>query len=155
MSQFDPNYPGLIEGEITSVAVIDPVVPPELGNHVIDPTKAFDVTVTWDVRGLFAPLWLAALGGDWDVSVYAESIGRGREARLGTATVAADENILTYSVTVNVPANTLPEHTPGTDRGGIYKLAVAVFLNSNIPGLRGFDLVGFSEGPFIQVENTV
>jgi hypothetical protein len=154
MKQFDPNYAGLIEGDVTRVAVIDPVVPPELGNHVIDPTKPFDVKVEWNVSGLFAPLWLQALGGRWDVSVYCESLGAGRETRLGTATVAANAGTLNYSATVNVPANTLEEHTPGTNFGGIYKLAVAVFLNSNIPGLRGFDLVGFAEGPIIQAEDT-
>ena len=44
----------------------------------------------WNIQGLLAPLWLSALGGNWDVSVYAESLGGGNEVRLGTATVAAD-----------------------------------------------------------------
>lgn len=155
MKQFDPNYPGLIEGDVTSIAVIDPVVPPELGNHVVNPNTDFEVTVEWEVGGLFAPLWLQALGGNWDVSVYAESLGGGREVRLGSDnTVAAAATTLSYSATITVPAGTLDEHQPGSDIGGIYKLVAAVFLNSSIPGLRGFDLVGFAEGPIIQAEDT-
>lgn len=159
MLQFDPNLPGLITGAITKITVIDPATnigaPFELGNHVIDPTKAFDVKVDWDLDGLIVPLWITALGGNWDVSVYAESLGVGTEAKLGTALVPALPIPLdnTYTATVNVPAGSLLEHAPGTDRGGIYKLVVAVFLNSNLGGPPGFDIIGFSEGPIIQAEN--
>jgi hypothetical protein len=38
------------------------------------------------------------------------------------------------------------------DESGIYKLVVSVFLNSSIPGGK-FDLMGFQEGPFIQIED--
>jgi hypothetical protein len=149
MTQFDPNIPGFIQGEVTRVTVLDPR---PVGNHVLDPTKPFDVEIEWNVSGPLAPLWLFALGGNWDVSVYSESIGAGQEARLGTNnTVAADPNRLNYSATVTVPAGSLAEHTPGTNFGGIYKLAVAVFLDSSLPG--GFDMIGFAEGPTIQSEN--
>ena len=52
-----------------------------------------------------------------------------------------------------MPPNTIEEHTPGTDRGGICKLAVAVFLNSTLLGLPAYDLIGYHEGPVIQAEN--
>ncbi|HVE97267.1 MAG TPA: hypothetical protein VNA67_09825 [Pseudonocardiaceae bacterium] len=55
---------------------------------------------------------------------------------------------------MTVAAGTLEEHEPGTDRSGIYKLAVAVFLNSSL-GTPGFDLTGFREGPMIQAENPI
>ena len=154
MDQFDPDIPGLMQGNITSVTVIDPalVFPGfEVGNRVIDPTRPFDVNVTWELTGLIAPLWLHALGGNWDVSVYAESLGGGNEVRLGTNnTVPAVFNQRTYSAAVTVPANTLQRHAPGTDQSGIYKFVVAVFLNSDL-GPPGFDIIGFSEGPIVQL----
>jgi hypothetical protein len=165
MNQFDPQLPGLMEGEVTNVAVIDPQpFVGGAGNHVVDPTKPFTLTVEWEVFGQLVPLWLQALGGQWDVSVYAESLGGGNEVRLGTENVPvtttlactvnqAKANCTKYSASITVPANTLQEHVPGTDRGGIYKLAAAVFLNSNLIGAPGFDLVGFQEGPIIQAEN--
>jgi len=162
MQQFDPNLPGLIQGDVTTAVVVDPAntFPGfEVGNHVLDSTDPFQVRVTWELTGLIAKLWLAALqnnppNNEWDVSVYAESLGGGNEIRLGTERVAVNPNVLSYSATINVAPTQLQGHTPGTDRGGIYKLAVAVFLNSNL-GAPGFDITGFLEGPIIQVENPV
>jgi hypothetical protein len=163
MNQFDPDIPGLLEGDITSVAVTDPQpFVGGIGNHVIDPTKPFTLGIEWVLQGQLVPLWLAALGGNWDVSVYAESLGGGTEARLGSASVSAASGTPTggvngtkFTATITVGPGSLQEHTPGTDVGGIYKLVVAVFLNSNLLGVPGYDLVGFSEGPIIQAENPV
>jgi hypothetical protein len=135
-----------------------------VGNHVVDPTKSFELSVEWEIFGQLVPLWLSALAGNWDVSVYAESLGGGNEVRLGTVSVpttavqpctvnAAKANCTKFSATITVPPNRLQEHTPGTNVGGIYKLVAAVFLNSNLAGTPGFDLVGYSEGPIIQAEN--
>ncbi len=156
MQQFDPNIPGLIEGQVTTFVVTDPAgtFPPfEVGNHVLDPGEAFDVTVKWEVTGLLRPLWLAALGGNWNVQVFAESIGGGPEILIGADnTVAADPTKSQYDVTFTVPAGTLAEGNPGDNVSGIYKLVVSVFLNSNLGG-PGFDMTGFNEGPIIQVED--
>ena len=164
MNQFDPQITGLMEGEVTGLTVIDPQpFVGGTGNHVIDPSKEFTLKVEWEVFGQLVPIWLAALGGNWDVSVYAESLGGGSEVRLGTELVAttdtrpctvnqAQANCTKYEATVTVPAGKLEEHTPGTDQGGSYKLVAAVFLNSDLPGTPGYDLIGFSEGPIIQAE---
>jgi hypothetical protein len=165
MDQFDPQIPGLMEGEVTVVTIIDPQ--PFVGgkgNNLIDGTKPFTLTIEWELFGQLVPIWLAALAGNWDVSAYAESLGGGNEVRLGTVNVPAaatlpctvnqaKANCTKYSTTLTVPANKLQEHAPGTDVGGLYKLAVAVFLNSSLSGTPGFDLVGFREGPIIQVES--
>lgn len=163
MNQFDPKLPGLLEGDVTSVLVTDPqTFIGGMGNHVVDPTKAFTLTVEWRLTGQIVPVWLAALRGNWNVEAYVESLGGGTEGLIGTATVAAnaftpdpDVNNVKYTTTITVPANTLDEHTPGSGRGGIYKLAVAVFLNSSLLGVPGYDLIGFREGPIIQAENPV
>jgi hypothetical protein len=166
MDQMDPNIPGLIEGSVT-LTITDPQ--PFVGgkgNRVLDPSRPFTVTLQWEVFGQLVPLWLTALAGNWDVSVYAESIGGGNEIRLSTGTVAttavqpctvnnAQPNCTRFVRDVVVPAGVLQEHTPGSDVSGIYKLAGAVFLNSNLqttPGSPGFDLIGFSEGPVVQME---
>jgi len=165
MDQFDPQIPGLMEGDVTSVIITDPQpFVGGVGNKVVDPTKEFTLTIEWELFGQLVPLWLAALTGNWDVSVYAESLGGGDEVRLGTTNVAtaamlpctvnqAKANCTKYAATLTVPPNTLQEHVPGTNRGGIYKLAVAVFLNSNLSGTPGFDVIAFREGPIIQAEN--
>jgi hypothetical protein len=164
MEQFDPNIPGLMEGALARVAVTDPQpFVGGVGNHVVDPTKEFKLTVEWEIFGQLVPLWLTALAGNWNVSVYAESLGGGPEVRLETVHVPTTDvkpctvntlkaNCTKFSAEITVPPNTLEEHKPGTDVGGIYKLVAAVFLNSNIAGVPGFDLVGYSEGPIIQAE---
>jgi hypothetical protein len=173
MEQFDPNIPDLMEGAVTRVVVTEPQ-PFKYGlpNHVIDPTKPFDLTIEWEIFGQLVPLWLSALAGEWEVSVFAESLGPGPEILLGKATVPTGQtvpvdpkepvdpkkpNLTKYSVTIVVKENTLPEFKPEKDMGetgtaGIYKLATAVFLDSKIESTPGFDLVGYSEGPVIQAE---
>ncbi|MEV5963649.1 hypothetical protein AB0L70_17915 [Kribbella sp. NPDC051952] len=156
MQQFDPNIPGLIEGNVTTVVVLDPAntFPPfEVGNHVLNRDDAFQIKVEWKITGLLRPLWLSALGGNWNVQVFAESIGGGPEILLAADnSVAADPATSDYAVTLNVPPSTLDEGDPGSQTSGIYKLVVSVFLNSNL-GQPGFDMTGFNEGPIIQVEN--
>jgi hypothetical protein len=156
VDQFDPNIPGLIQGDVTNVTVVDPPsLPFQVGNLVLDPNKDFTLEVTWRVFGAIVPLWLAPLAQNWDVNVYAESLGGGPEKRIGGAT--QDKDISTpcgadcreYTVTVTVPANTLPEDDGG-DVSGVYKLVVTVFLDSSIGP---FDVAGFREGPIIRIED--
>jgi hypothetical protein len=152
VDQFDPNRPGDIEGDVTSVTIIDPVA---VGNLVLDPTTPFEVAVEWRVLGLFTDLWLFAMDTEWLVQVYAESVGAGSEKRLAATTKNKDDFIpgpgqseRQYSVVLQVPPNALEEDSG--DRSGVYKLAVTVFLNSAISG--PFDMAGFREGPFIRIE---
>ncbi len=164
MDRFDPNIPGIIEGDVTSVVVVDPTNPgfPDVGNLVLDPTQPFSVNVEWEIFQPFSIQFInsALLAGQqWDVSVYAESYGDSPEIRIGTATVAPNAFVVgaqpfgkKYTTTITVPATTLQGHDAGTNRSGIYKLVVCVFLNSN-DGAPGFDMVGFHEGPIVKAEN--
>lgn len=155
MQQFDPNIPGLIGGEITTVVVIDPAreFPFEVGNHVLNRDDSFQVRVDWEITGALRPLWLSALGGKWNVQLYAESLGGGPEILLASNNDKdADSGVANYSVTLDVPAGALAEGDPGSNVSGIYKLVVSVFLDSTL-GAPGFDMTGFNEGPIIQVEN--
>jgi hypothetical protein len=152
MQQFDPNIPGLIEGEVKTFIVTDPAstVPPfEVGNHVLDPSESFELSVSWSITGLLRPLWLAALGGRWNVQVFAESVGAGEELLLASDdSVAADPTVFDYALRFTVPGGTLVDGAPGRH---LYKLVVAVFLSSDL-GEPGFDMTGFQEGPIIQVQ---
>ncbi|MFG1622556.1 hypothetical protein [Kribbella sp. NPDC049227] len=157
MQQFDPNIPGLIQGDVTAVKVIDPAstFPPfEAGNRVLDRKKPFEIAVEWNVTGPLSPLWLFALrDSSWNVQAFAESLGGGPEILLARDdTVKPLFNVSDYSVTLNVAALALDEGDPGSNTSGIYKLVVSVFLDSPI-GLPGFDMIGFNEGPIIQIED--
>jgi hypothetical protein len=66
--------------------------------------------------------------------------------------VAAAVTQSSYTANVLASASGLSEHDPSSPESGIYKLSVAVFLNSTLPA-PGFDLVGFRGGPLIQVES--
>jgi hypothetical protein len=154
--RFDPNIPPLIGGDITTVRVIDPATdfPPfEVGNLVLSPAQAFQVQVEWKIVGGLRPLWLKALGGKWNVQVFAESVGDGPEKLLArNDDVEARFDVFDYAVTLDVPAFSLPEGDPGSNVSGIYKIVAAVFLNSDLPA-PGFDMIGFNEGPYIQIED--
>lgn len=155
--QFDPNFTGTppfeISGDITSVKVLEGGVQ---RNRVVDPTKPLDIEVEWEVDGGLTNLWLTALSSSqWRVAVHAESQGAGDEKSLGEVLVPVGP--LTASppyrqtATISVPAPVpLQEHS--SVNSGVYKLTVTVFLNSGIPG-GGFDMIGFAEGPYIQVED--
>ncbi|MGH3825502.1 MAG: hypothetical protein ACRDRA_22090 [Pseudonocardiaceae bacterium] len=160
MDQFDPNLPNLMQGEITSVIVRDSGFVPNL---VVDPTQNFFVDVEWEIFGGQVALYLNGADQFWDVSVYGESIGSSPEILLGSVTKDKADTVACtvngpicskYEARVTVVGSNLEEHIPGTAQSGIYKLAVAVFLNSNL-GPAGFDLIGFKEGPMIQVENPI
>jgi hypothetical protein len=162
-TNFDPNLPGQLEGRFTNIKVTEPGNPAlaaaalnvPSGNHVINQTRAFQVELSWEVFGSLTPLWLTALStfGNWEVKVFAESIGPGTDIQLGTASVAVNKTG-SHSVTVNIPANAgLQENNPGAS-SGIYRLTATAFLNSNL-GVPGYDIIGFAEGPMIQVENPV
>lgn len=152
--RFSPDIPGYLQGEITAVTVDAPpnFPPPAVGTHVVDPAKPFGVIVTWTLTGVLVPLWQTALGGAWDVTVYAESQAGGPETKIGNATVTTVPLQNAYTVTITASASGLEEHDPNSPRSGIYQLSAAVFLNSSLPA-PGFDLVGFRGGPLIQVES--
>jgi hypothetical protein len=158
--QFDPNLNGwgVLQGTCTKFDVIDPVA---IGNLVIDPSKGFDIELEWTISGNIAALWLNGLGGDWQVQVFAESVGPGTDVILATEKTPAvplpppGGGVYTYSQTLKIAGGAVPlqENNPGVS-SGVYKLTATVFLNSNL-GAPGFDISGFCEGPTIMVENPV
>src|SRR5262245_50348140 len=107
LSTFDPDRGvGVFKGEFTKVNVLEPSVPGHVRNLVIDPTKDFDIEIEWKIEGSDVALYLAALGGNWDIEVFAESLGPGPELRIASGTVPAGSGgpLKTYNTTLTVKA---------------------------------------------------
>ena len=154
LTQFDPDKGPLFTGEFTSISLIDPAIPGHRGNLVFDPTKPFEIQLAWKLEGSDVPLYLAGADPTWSVEAFAESIGPGPEVRLAIGTLAKGPSVTpaSYSHTLTVPANTLPEGNPFPGQpSGVYKIVCTVFLNSSVSG--GFDVSGFVEGPVIRMED--
>jgi hypothetical protein len=165
MSDFDPNIPGIFQGEVTALTIAE-IPPVGVGNLVIDPTQPLTIDVEWETFGffgIFLPKASAALsGGLWNVKVFAESIGPGDDSELGQISVPVSGEIACsvhsaepvcglWKARIVVPAPLpLEENNPPAD-SGVYKLVATVFLN-DASGSRA-DLIGFREGPVVQVEN--
>lgn len=149
---FDPRIEvggvNLFKGEMTKLELSQaPALPHHVSNRAIDPGQPFDIDIEWQCSGAEVPIRMNAVG-DWSVFAYAESMGPGPEIDLGgaPATVAKGPilpDLMTYSHTITIPANTLPEHLQA-GASGVYKICVVVFANSTLPG-PGSDIVGFGE----------
>jgi hypothetical protein len=86
------------------------------------------------------------LGGQWEVSVYVESIGPGPEKLVGTSTVLLNGG-QTYNTTVTVTAGTLPDN-PGPPESGVYKL-VTVLTHRNFGNIT--NVAAVVEGPVLRI----
>ena len=136
---------GALDGSITSIQLLDPDSTP---NTVLDRNLPFSVNVAWEIHPK-APAM--ALGGDWVVRAFVESVGPGPEMQVGaTVFVPVSTGLVTasgksFTASVNVPANTLPANAPAS---GIYKLVVVV-THTNF-GVKT-EIAGFVEGPLFEV----
>lgn len=88
-------------------------------SNVLEAAADIKVQCNWTISGLAALL----LGGQWEVAAYAESIGPGPERQIGNTVVVPLNGGTTYSATITVPANTLPDN-PQPPQSGAYKIVV-------------------------------
>lgn len=109
---------------------------------VLEAGVPFRVETKWEIPPLAALL----LGGVWTVTTYAESIGPGPEIRIGSDTVPLNGGT-SYSTTVTVPANTLPNN-PNPPTSGVYKL-VTVLTHRNFG--RTSDVAAIVDGPTARI----
>lgn len=118
-----------------------------LPTNVIEASLVFTVDCKWDIDAITASL----LGGTWHVDLYAESIGGGFEGRLAGNAVAVVPGQTTYSSTITVPANTLPNDPPvhpQNDDSSVYKMVV-VLRHHN--GVVTTSITALSDGPIVLV----
>src|SRR5262245_66697251 len=160
-TQFDPDLGVLFSGEVRAVNVLDPALPGHVPNLVLDPTKPFQIEVKWRLKGSEVQPRLCITDDDWIITAYAESMGPGPEVILteerepkSNYTGGTGPNFeFDWSHTLTVPADLLEEEDPGPDGpSGTYRIVVTIFLNAQPKG-SGYDIVGFSDGPLIKVEN--
>ncbi len=140
----DPN-PVHLTGTI-STTVLDPDQNP---NTVFERTSPWQIRVDWSMHGSI----VAAIGGEWTLSAFLESMGPGPEGQVGVPQAphpvpitsvplagAFPNQSRTYSHLIDVPAG-----VPAAD--GVYKLVVLV-QHSNA-GIRD-RMAGFAEGPYVE-----
>jgi hypothetical protein len=136
---FTLNNKALIDADITSVVVKDADGDP---NMVLDTDSTFTVTVDWFLSGLIAP----ALGGQWNLVIYAEKIGPGEDLTLDKATIPLVPSVAPHLYSHTSPA-LKPKDSSGNPPNGTYQLS-AVITHTN-SGVRTH-LAGFMEGPIVQ-----
>ena len=130
---FQPtNFPPLFTGALTGITVTSPFPDSQL---IIDRRDAWSVKVDWTIGGFLAP----ALGGNWEVRAFLESMGVGFEGQVGpTVTVPAAAR----TATINIP----PANLDPAKVNGAYKLVVT--LTHVNPAPTG--IAGYEEGTIIQ-----
>jgi hypothetical protein len=114
---------------------------------VLEADTDFTIAAEWSIDRRSA----RALGGQWELAAYVESIGRGPERQVGqTEVVPLDGRFApaTYSVRITVPAGTLPDD-PQAPRSGVYKLATV--LTHRGPFGQITDVAAFVEGPLLRI----
>jgi hypothetical protein len=92
---------------------------------VLEAGQEIHIRAEWTIDNISALL----LGGEWEVSVYVESIGPGPEMLIGSERVPVDGG-RDYNTTVVVPANTLPNDPLPANQSGVYKLIVVLTLRN-------------------------
>ncbi len=132
---FQPtNVPALFNGAITNVSVVSSFPDSQL---IVATKDNWSINVDWNTSGFLAP----AIGGDWEVRAYLESMGNEFEGQVGTvATVAAAGSL---NKTANIPV--APANTLGINPGA-YKLVVTLtHVNPTPTGVAGYE-----EGMIVQ-----
>jgi hypothetical protein len=133
-----------------TVTVLDPAQAP---TTILDADQPFSLRIDWTIGGG----WLPAIGGEWLVRAYAESVGPGDEKQLGvtmtvplsTWTPGPNPGERSFTTTINVaPGELKAEQPPPDEQSGVYQL-VTIITHQNFGA--DTELAGFAEGPVIQM----
>lgn len=137
----DPNH---LNGDI-HVHVLDKDQNP---NQVLETDLDWAVKVDWSIFGPDAP----AIGGDWHIKVFVESMGPGPEKKIGEKDVpvsaAAPSLDRHYTTKINMPAGTIA--TDGHE-DGVYKLVTVITHSNSGAGITKLDkMAAFAQEPLLQ-----
>lgn len=113
--------------------------------RILDLNLPWQVRVTIDVQDP-----TNTLAGQFEVHVFAESIGPGPEARLGSQLEPITPGSRTYNVTISMAANT-PALTGPPASASFYKM-VAVVEHRNTANNETV-IAGFAEAPPVHLRN--
>lgn len=121
--------------------------PGKTPRNIIQTDHAWQIEVKWEING--APAMF--LGGEWEVSAYAESIGAGEEKQIGdtkTVPLAAAPVMppRQYNTTINVPPFSA-DAVRGLDEGR-YRVVVSIlYKHLGVP----LEMAAFQELPFVMI----
>ncbi len=138
------NVKADLEGEILDVDVLDADLDP---NHVLPRNREWRVRVKWQIKGLCAP----GLGGDWQIRVNLESMGKGFEGTVKQENVpvnsVAPALTLNYDKTVALPRpDSFADFIAGT-----YKLVIIITHTNTGGGVtKRTRMAGFYEGYLLE-----
>lgn len=102
---------------------------------VLEATKAFQMHVNFNIDPVLAAI--LGPGPNWRVEVYADQLGGGLDALVGTATV--NHNPTQTNYTLHVQCGPLGVNSPGAGQSNLYKLAVVLtYANGGPEYITGF-----------------
>ena len=133
-----------LEGEILDVDVLDADMDP---NHVLPRNREWRVRVKWQIKGLVAP----GLGGDWQIRINLESMGKGFEGTVKQDSLSV--NSVPPALTLNYDKTIiLPRPDSISDFiAGNYKLIVIITHTNTGGGVtKRTRMAGFYEGYLLE-----
>jgi hypothetical protein len=143
----DFNVPGILDGQVTSMDVLDPTE----GNErttLLEVDDEFDVKVSWRLTGAATPV----VGGAWIVSLYSSNMDG-----VGTMT-----GLIAGPVAVPITGAVSPltfDHTfkiaPPKPREGLYKLTATINHSPTADPAKLTEMFGFAESTPVDIRNTV
>lgn len=143
---WDDSGNAFLHGTGPTITVMDPDGTP---NNILQENIGGSVRVDWSFSG---PGRFFLTPTQFQVDLYAESIGPGPEKLVGAVTVPGSAHTpgptWNFSRSVLIPAGSLPPQGPTAS--GVYRLTVVI--TNSIGGVRTA-LGGFVEGPVIEMRN--
>jgi hypothetical protein len=143
----DFNVPGILDGQVTSLYVLDPTENNEK-TQLLEVDDEFDVQVCWELTGAATPV----VGGYWVVSLYSDDmdgVGGMNGLIAGPAVIPIVGGIspLTFCYTFQVP--------PPTPQVGLYKLTATINHSPTGDPAKLSEMFGFAEATPVNIRNTV
>ena len=143
----DFGVPGILDGQVTSLYVLDPTENNER-TSLLEVDDEFGVQVCWELTGAATPV----VGGYWVVSLYSDDMdGVGTMTGLiaGPAVIPIVGAItpLTFCYTFQVP--------PPTPQVGLYKLTATINHSPTGDPAKLSEMFGFAEATPVNIRNTV
>jgi hypothetical protein len=143
----DFNVPGILDGEVTGMDVLDPTENNEK-TSLLEVDDEFDVQLSWQLSGAATPV----VGGSWIVSLYSDDMdGVGAMTGLISGPVAVPitggAGTLVFQYTFQV--------APPTPKEGLYKLTATINHSPTGDPAKVSEMFGFAESTPVKITNTV
>jgi len=144
-TEFETVAPAALKAEVTDLTVLDPGNAPVT---VLTLGQSWGVRVSWKTEDIPPAIGLAQLlAGNWQVSAYLESMGKGFEDQVGTTQTVPYQPwpAAGWTAIINVPG-ALPPTTP--DMPMAYRLTTTICFENG--GGVPTSMAGYVDGPTVQ-----